>query len=90
LTLLCVFYLYLGFHALSGDQGILKWANYQDEINGYKTEITELNTRIAKLEKRAKMLRADGLDLDLLDEQARRDLNVSRANEVVIWLDETP
>ena len=90
LTVLGVFYLYLGFHALSGNQGILKWADYAEQIESLETEIAALAVRRAALEKHADQLRSSHLDLDRLDEEARRSLNVSYPNEIVIWLDDTP
>ena len=90
LIALCVFYLYLGFHALSGDQGILKWANYEDKISALEVEIAVLKAERLDLEMHADQLRGDHLDLDRLGEEARRTLNVSRANEIVIWLDDRP
>jgi cell division protein FtsB len=90
LVALCVFYLYLGFHALSGDQGILKWANYEDKISALEVEIGNLKAERHALELHADQLRADHLDLDRLGEEARRTLNVSYTNEIVIWLDESP
>jgi cell division protein FtsB len=89
LFVLIVFYLYLGFHALSGDQGMLKWANYEDKISSLETNIEILVTERESLELHAKQLRANQLDLDRLGEEARRTLNVSHTNEIVIWLDET-
>lgn len=90
LIVLAVFYVYLGFHALSGNQGLLSWANYSDRISSLKEEIDELQGEQAILELRANQLRSRHLDLDRLDEAARRNLNVSHANEFVIWLDESP
>ncbi|PHR93353.1 MAG: cell division protein [Robiginitomaculum sp.] len=89
-AVLAVFYLYLGFHALSGNQGILKWADYAEKINALESEIAVLQKDRKSLELHANQLRATHLDLDRLDEEARRSLNVSRANEIVIWLDDTP
>lgn len=90
LLVLSTFYLYLGFHALSGDQGILKWANYEDRISSLEADIAETKKTREALELHANQLRADHLDLDRLGEEARRSLNVSYTNEIVIWLDETP
>lgn len=85
-----MFYLYLGFHALSGNQGIWKWVNNQDKIGALEVEIETLRSQRMALELHAKQLRSNHLDLDRLGEEARRSLNVSHANEVVIWLDESP
>lgn len=89
LFVLIIFYLYLGFHALSGDQGVLKWANYEDKISSLEGQIEILVLDRKALELHANQLRADQLDLDRLGEEARRTLNVSYTNEIVIWLDDT-
>ncbi len=87
---LLVFYGYLGFHTLGGSLGVLKWADYSERSESLNAEITRLKAKRETLELRASQLRASNLDLDRLDEQARRTLNVSHANDIVIWLDETP
>ena len=90
LAVLGLFYLYLGFHALSGEQGILSWSDYKDRIESLEADIASTSSQRESLELTAKQLRAEHLDLDVLDVEARTMLNVSQANEIVIWLDETP
>jgi len=90
LLVLVVFYGYLGLHVLSGSLGVLKWADYSERVEKLDVEITRLQDQREALEKRAAQLRASNLDLDRLDEEARRLLNVSDVNDIVIWLDETP
>ncbi len=87
---LLVSYGYLGYHTLGGSLGVLKWADYSERSERLNAEITRLKAERETLEKRASQLRASNLDLDRLDEQARRSLNVSGAKDIVIWLDETP
>ena len=64
--------------------------DYEANISKHQTKLEALQTERARLEKTAQSLRADNLDLDLLDEKAREFVFVSRPNEVTIWLDETP
>ena len=87
---LVAFYIYLAFHALSGSQGVMRWVDYESDIAKYQTKLDAAQTERARLDKTADALRADHLDLDLLDEKARELVFVSRPNEVTIWLDETP
>lgn len=87
---LFVAYAYLGFHALGGSLGVLKLADYSEQSEKLSGDITRLKVKREALELRASQLRASNLDLDRLDEEARRTLNVSGANDIVIWLDETP
>ena len=90
LVVLIVFYAYLAFHTLGGSLGVLKWADYSDRSATLDAEITRLKTKREALELRASQLRSSNLDLDRLDEEARRTLNISGTNDIVIWLDETP
>ncbi len=87
---LLVSYGYLGYHTLGGSLGVLRWADYSEQSENLKAEIARLKAKREALELRASQLRASNLDLDRLDEEARRTLNVSGANDIVIWLDETP
>ncbi len=87
---LLVAYGYLGFHTFGGNLGVLKLADYSEHSNSLTNEIKNIKMKREILELRASQLRANNLDLDRLDEEARRILSLSYANEVVIWLDETP
>ncbi|MBL4870153.1 MAG: septum formation initiator family protein [Robiginitomaculum sp.] len=90
LVFIGVLYSYLGYHTLSGHQGLLKWGEYKQKISGYEAEITQLRSKRKVLEGQAYQLRADHLDVDYLDGRARQILNLSYANEIVIWLDDSP
>ncbi len=90
LLVLVVFYGYLGLHAFSGSLGVFKWADYSKRAEKLNAELARLQSMRQTLERRATQLKASSLDLDRLDEDARRTLNVSGANDIVIWLDETP
>ncbi len=90
LLILGVFYTYLSFHALSGSQGLLKWSVYRRDISILESEVAVLVAQREALALKVERLRAKHLDADMLDVEARRMLNVSHPNEIVIWLDETP
>ncbi|MGB0906309.1 MAG: FtsB family cell division protein [Maricaulaceae bacterium] len=87
---LCMFYFYLAFHAFTGNQGFMRWVDYEADIVKANAELTELKSRRAALETRADALRSTALDLDSLDIKAREMLFISDTNEYTIWLDETP
>ena len=90
MVILGIFYTYLSFHALSGSQGLLKWSVYEREIGVLEANVTILVAQREALGLKIERLRAQHLDTDMLDVEARRILNVSHPNEIVIWLDETP
>jgi len=87
---LCMFYFYLAFHAFSGNQGVMRWVDYEADIIKTTSRLETLKDERVALEKRANALRATALDLDSLDIKSREMLFVSDTNEYTIWLDETP
>lgn len=84
---LIALYAYLAFHAFSGSQGLLSWISYSDEAKILQTRLDVQQNRHAELKARVEALSNEGLDLDALEIAARRDLFVSDANEITIWLD---
>jgi len=87
---LVALYTYLAFHAFSGSQGVIRWMDYAERKDRLQTKLTALETQRAALESQVKALKADGLDLDVLDIEARKNLYVSDPKELTIWLDPTP
>jgi len=87
---LALFYFYLAFHALSGNQGLMRWVDYEMEIVSNTSQLEALIKERAKLEAQAKRLSSKSLDLDTLDLKARESLFISYPNEFTIWLDQTP
>ena len=82
-----LFLAYFGYHAYHGEFGI--YSKYQLEARA-----VELNTALAtikserlEMERRVQLLHDGTLEKDMLDEQARRALNLSHADEITIMLD---
>jgi len=84
---LLALYAYLAFHAFSGSQGLLSWMSYSDEAEVLQANLAERQAYHAALIVRVEALSDEDLDLDVLEIAARRDLFVSDANEMTIWLD---
>lgn len=84
LIVLCAYFVY---HALHGEHGL--WALRELEARAITLEARaqEIAAQRAALEARVALLRPDSLDLDMLDEQARRQLGVLHPDEVVIFFD---
>ena len=87
---LCVFYFYLAFHALSGNQGVMRWVDYEADIKTSRAELSALQSTRAALKAQAENLRSNPLILDSLDIKSRETLFNSHPNELTIWLDPTP
>jgi cell division protein FtsB len=75
---------YFGFHAMHGSYGLLAKGEIEAEAERLETELGELQAERAELDARAALLRPGRIDPDLVDELARRDLNVIAPNELVI------
>jgi cell division protein FtsB len=82
-----LFLAYFGFHAYHGEFGI--YSKYQleaqaAELNG---ELARIKADRLQMERRVQLLHDGTLEKDMLDEQARRALNLSHADEITIMLD---
>jgi cell division protein FtsB len=75
---------YFGFHAFQGEYGIYAKYRIEEEIERLNVEHAELRRQRIELERRVQLLHDGTLDRDMLDEQIRKSLNLSEADEVVI------
>jgi cell division protein FtsB len=77
---------YFGFHAFTGDQGLLS-SNQRDATLVLKTrELASLRAQRQDLEARARLLRDTSLSADLLEERARSLLGFADPRDYVIRL----
>ena len=75
---------YFGFHAQSGNHGLTSKSVYEARVAALDAELADLIARRERLEKRTASLRDGSLQRDMIDEQARRQLGLLRANEVIL------
>jgi len=87
---LIVFYGYLAFHALSGRQGLIRWVDYKADIGRHEITLEALQAERLAVERDVSQLKAEQLNLDALDMKAREVIFVLQANEMTIYLDQTP
>ena len=76
---------YFAYHLVQGDRGMMAWMRLTQQVRAAKVTLASLETDRAKLERRVDLLRSEHLDSDMLDEQARRTLNLVAPNEIVIF-----
>jgi cell division protein FtsB len=75
---------YFGFHAFTGDRGLLT-SNQRDETLVAKTrELAQVRAERQDLELRARLLRDTSLSRDLLEERARSLLGFADPRDYVI------
>ena len=75
---------YFAWAALEGDFGRIVRIGIATEIASAEAELAAVETRRRALENKVRRLSDDYLDLELLDEQARRRLGLSRGDEIII------
>ena len=81
---------YFGYHAMEGERGLQAYYRLNDAIAETKQTLAETTAERRRLERRVTLLRADGLDMDMLDEQARSSLGVARTDEIIIYTKPAP
>jgi cell division protein FtsB len=75
---------YFSFAAIQGDHGSFRQLQARAQAVELMGELEKLRAEREVLENRTRRLSSEYLDLDLLDEQARKVLGVARADEIVI------
>ena len=76
--------LYFTFAAVQGDFGLFRRAEIVAESQELRSQLAAVRAEVAEMENLTRRMSDDYLDLDLLDEQARRVLGMVRADEIVI------
>lgn len=88
-TLLLLASIYLVYHAVQGNYGLLAMRELDHHLVQLQTLSAAARERVIWLEARTDNLRPDNLDPELLDERAREILGFSRRDEWVVLLDRT-
>lgn len=83
-ALAAAFLSYFGFHAYNGAYGIYSKEQLQAQAAALSQQLEDLREQRESLERQVSQLRDGSIDKDILDEQARRALNLSHADEVTI------
>lgn len=76
--------LYFTFAAVQGDYGLFRRAEIFAESQDLRSQLAAVRADVDRMENLTKRMSDDYLDLDLVDEQARRVLGMVRPDEIVI------
>ena len=79
--------LYLGYHVIQGENGVIRWFKTAQQIEFTTIKLTEATNQRQKLENRVRLLRSGSLDPDLLEERARAVLNYADQNDQIVFVD---
>jgi cell division protein FtsB len=75
---------YFGVNAYSGNHGLKAKEDLDQQIATLSADLDRLKLERAQWERRVALLRADRLDPDMLDEQARSLLDYVAPNELIL------
>ena len=76
--------IYFVYSALNGQYGLFNKFRFQAEELVLMKRLQQLEMKNSILEKKVARLSNDYIDLDLLDQQARKFLGLAKANEIII------
>ncbi|MGO7337937.1 FtsB family cell division protein [Rhizobium leguminosarum] len=76
---------YFGYHCIHGDYGLRATETFEHQRVAREKELAILKARREHLENQVALLSDGSLDKDMLDEKARYQLNMSRADEIVVF-----
>lgn len=75
---------YFAYHAYIGDHGLLARRNYEQEMKALESELAALKAQRQAMENKVSLLAPSQLDPDMLDEEARRQLNFINTKDLVL------
>jgi len=79
-----VFLSYFGFHAFHGEYGIYSKYRLQERVSVLEADLEKVRGERIRLEQRVQLVHDGSLDKDMLDEHARRALNLAASDEIII------
>lgn len=78
-------FLYFTFYTIFGDKGIIKYFELRKILEERDLVKSSLQNKVQNKQNLVNGMNLKSLDLDLLDEQARKNLGYAGKNEVVIF-----
>ncbi|MBY0611033.1 MAG: septum formation initiator family protein [Beijerinckiaceae bacterium] len=81
---------FFGYSAYHGSRGIVAKREYKIKIAKLGQDLAALQAERGDWERRINLMRADSLDLDILEERSRLILNSSHKNDVILILNDKP
>jgi len=78
---------YFAYHAVHGDHGLYASWRLEAKASALKAERDALLVVRKDLELKVALMRPESIDPDMLDEQARKTLNLAHPDDIVIFRD---
>ncbi|QIG80465.1 FtsB family cell division protein [Stakelama tenebrarum] len=77
---------FFGYYAVLGPNGAMAHPEVKQQLEARQAEYQRLDKQRADLKNRVDLLDPEGADPDLVEELARKKLNVARPDEVIVPL----
>jgi cell division protein FtsB len=84
--IMLILIIYFCYHSLSGQRGFLAYLKLNKDIKHSSYELNQLQIERAEIENKVRLLYPNTLDMDILDEIARREMGLVGKEEKVIIL----
>ncbi len=78
------FLAYFALHAQSGQYGLESRSEFETMLEKRNIELTQVTRERERIERRVALLHDGSVERDMIDERARRFLNVGNEDEIVI------
>lgn len=75
---------YFGYHIYHGEYGLYSRIKVEEHIDALNAELDTLSSSRMNIEKKVMLLKDGHIEKDMLDEYARKNLNLSKPNELTI------
>ncbi len=75
---------YFTFAAVQGEYGLFRRVRVEAQARDLAQQLDALKAEVSGMENKTRRMSDDYLDLDLLDEQARKVLGLARGDEIII------
>ena len=81
---------YFVWHAINGHRGLKAKEEYRRQIDSLNEELHKLQDERAGWERRVRMMTAESIERDLLEEEARLELGRVQKDELVLYFPKKP
>lgn len=80
--------IYFSYHLVNGNRGLITLLRLRQELHNVSTELAALQHEKQILEQKNRSMHPQHLDLDYLDEIARKELGLIASSEMLVILQE--
>jgi len=75
---------YVIFHIIYGDRGVISLLQNSKKYQTTLSEVELVKMERQKLQSKVGLLKTDSIDLDMLEEQAKKNLSLTKENEIIL------